>query len=321
VLRRACAEGVPRLPSPTPAEEAFHAHRSLLWGLCYRLTGSAADADDLVQETFLRALERPPPSGDATRAWLVRVATNLGIDALRRRRRRAARDWLPEPVATDGATPCDDFAADRRSAPDARYGLRESLSYAFLLALEALTPRQRAVLLLRDVLGHSPREAADLLAMSEGNVRVTHLRARRGMRAYDAAGAERSGAAAGSARALAELLRCLLAQDAAGVERLLADSVRAVTDAGGEFTALRGPMVGRRGVATLLLRVARRRAPGARIAPCSVNGLPALRIVYGDRRPRAAPRALLRCEVDREGRIREIHVVLASRKLGAAGFA
>jgi hypothetical protein len=67
--------------------------------------------------------------------------------------------------------------------------------------------------------------------------------------------------------------------------------------------------------------VARRRAPGASTVLGSVNGLPALRIVYADRRPRAAPRALLRCEVERDGRIREIHVVLASRKLRAAGFA
>ena len=74
----------------TVAEEIFQEHRPFLWGLCYRLTGSAADADDLVQETFVRAMERPPARTDEPwRPWLARVAVNLGRDLLRRRKRRA----------------------------------------------------------------------------------------------------------------------------------------------------------------------------------------------------------------------------------------
>src|SRR6185295_12271247 len=82
---------------------AFAADRRFLWGLCYRLTGSAADADDLVQETFVRAMERPPPRTDEpARPWLVRVATNLGRDLLRRRKRRGyVGPWLPSPIETD----------------------------------------------------------------------------------------------------------------------------------------------------------------------------------------------------------------------------
>ncbi|MGH8006983.1 MAG: sigma factor, partial [Candidatus Binatia bacterium] len=91
------------LSTPLPAalvEEVFSAHKSFLWGLCYRLTGSAADADDLVQETFMRMLERPPARTDEPwRPWLVRVALNVGRDLLRRRKRRAyVGPWLPSPI-------------------------------------------------------------------------------------------------------------------------------------------------------------------------------------------------------------------------------
>ncbi len=128
-------------------EVTLRTHERLLWGLSYRLTGSAADADDIVQETFLRALKntRLLPA-DAWRPWLVRVATNLGMDTLRRRRRRAyVGSWLPSPIGTEGEAPM--LPAPPADGPAERYEQLESVSFAFLLALEALTPRQRAVLL------------------------------------------------------------------------------------------------------------------------------------------------------------------------------
>jgi len=84
-------------PAPAGHAAAFREHERFLWALCYRMTGSAADADDLVQETFVRALERPPPRTDLPwRPWLTRVAMNLARDALRRRRRRGyVGPWLP----------------------------------------------------------------------------------------------------------------------------------------------------------------------------------------------------------------------------------
>ncbi len=111
----------------------------MLWGLCYRLTGVAADADELVQETFVRALEHAPDAGDdERRRWLVRVATNLGLDHLRERRRRSyIGAWLPSPVET--SQPSD-------ATVDAQYERREAVSYAFLIALEQLQPKARAVL-------------------------------------------------------------------------------------------------------------------------------------------------------------------------------
>jgi RNA polymerase sigma-70 factor (ECF subfamily) len=87
--------------------DAFRANERHLWGLCYRMTGSAADADDLVQETFTRALARPPAKrDDPWRPWLVRVAMNLAHDTLRRRRRRRyVGPWLPSPVEADDDEP------------------------------------------------------------------------------------------------------------------------------------------------------------------------------------------------------------------------
>ena len=142
----------------------FRSHREHLWGLCYRMTGSAADAEDLVQQTFERAIERPPPDTSRPwRPWLARVATRLAIDALRRRQaRRYVGPWLPTALETPTGESCGELASPEADA-ETRYGLRESVSLAFLRALEALTPAQRAIVLLRDVLGYSGPEAAELL--------------------------------------------------------------------------------------------------------------------------------------------------------------
>src|SRR5262249_36432172 len=177
-------------PSDRDAELAllFRAERRRLWALAYRLTGSAEDAEDVVQDAFARLVAQDPRSPfDQLGPWLVRVATNLGIDALRRRQRRGyAGPWLPSPIETPEADPVE-ARPDESPDPEARYGLVESATYAFLIALEALGPRQRAVLLLRDVLGHSARETADLVGTTEGSVRVLHLRARRALEEYDKA--------------------------------------------------------------------------------------------------------------------------------------
>jgi RNA polymerase sigma-70 factor (ECF subfamily) len=310
----------------------FQSHRRFLFGLSYRLTGSADDAQDVVQEAFVRAMEQPLPGlGDAWRRWLARVVVNLSIDALRRRRRRRyAGPWLPEPLVTGGDAA--ELAADRAAldaaprdgialgSPEARYELLESVSFAFLLALEALKPRQRAALILQDVFDYSAREVADCLGTSEGNVRVLLHRARTTMRGYDRAPRRPSPELEGRTRAaLEEFLRCLLQQDAAGLERLLTEDARTLTDSAGEYTALAKPLFGRHAVMRLYLRVAKRRAAGARIERCLVNGSPALLIEFASTVRSQAPRVLLRCDLDAAGRIEEVHVILASRKLAALG--
>lgn len=295
-------------------EELYRIHQRMLWGLCYRMTGCAADADDIVQETFVRAIERGAPADDpGWRAWLVRVAVNRGLDLLRARKRRRYRGpWLPSPIEVGAEGGID------VGTPEARYESLESVTFAFLLALEGLTPRQRAVLLLRDVLDYSAAEAGAALAMSAEYVRLTHLRARRAMQAYDRNRCRPTRALqVRTQEALQELLRCLVTQDAAALERLLAASVRTMTDGGGEFTALPRTLVGRSAVAVLHLRVARRRAAGARIEIRTVNGLPAAVIEYAAALRRQAPRAVLCCALAPDGRIAALHSVLASRKLTA----
>lgn len=309
-------------PAPEP-EELFRLHRRRLWGLAYRLTGSAEDAEDVVQETFARLLARPPHGGsDALPAWLARVATNLGIDALRRRRRRSyVGAWLPEPVEGDDSLWLEALPA---AGPDAegRYGLLESATFAFLLALEALGPRARAVLLLRDVFDYSAAEAARVLDTTAGNVRVLHLRARRAMEGYDRARCIPTPELREKHRlALERLLACLLAQDAPALETLLAESARTETDAAGEYTALAAPMQGGARVARFYLRAAHnRRAGGQSFQLALVNGLPAIAISLARPVRRQAPRTLLRCELGADGRIAVIHSVLAPRKLRRVTF-
>ena len=303
------------MPSHAEIERVFRKRQRMLWGLCYRLTGVAADADELVQETFVRAMERPPAAPDEEwHRWLVRVATNLSLDRLRARRRRSyVGPWLPAPIELselDGA----------EEGVDAGYERMESVSYAFLLALEALGPRARAVLLLREVFDYSAAEVGALLDTSEANVRVVHHRARRRL---DAASPELRPLreVAGPTRvALQALLDCLMRQDDAGMRALLTASVRTVTDAGGEYTALREPLVGLDRVVRFHLEVGRRRGPISRVEMRELNGLPALVIETTPLRPQMAPRLVLRCEVDPTGRITELHTILTARKLTAVRF-
>jgi len=307
------------VPESSAIEAAFRSGERRLWALCYRLTGVAADADDVVQEAFVRAIEAPASlAGSDLDRWLVRVATNLSLDCLRRRKRsRYSGSWLPSPVETsaipDTDAPCEDGA-------DRTVERAEQVSYAFLVALEALGPRARAVLLLADVLDYSAGEIADVLDTSEGNVRVLHHRARRAIEAFDVDVVVSPAVRARQRKALEQLLSCMARQDASGMEALLADDVRSITDGGGVYTALREPLVGKHAVARFHLETARRRAPISRTELRWVNGTAALTVVTRPLRPQMAPELVLRCEVDDDGRIREIHTILNPRKLTAVRF-
>ncbi len=303
------------MPSHAEIERVFRERQRMLWGLCYRLTGVAADADELVQETFVRAIERPPPAADEDwHRWLVRVATNLSLDRLRARRRRAyVGPWLPAPIELAETVLAEDGV-------EAGYERLESVSYAFLLALEVLAPRARAVLLLREVFDHSAAEVARLLDTSEANVRVVHHRARRRLDAVRPGARPLREVAESTRAALHALVDCLMRQDEAGMRALLTAAVRTVTDGGGEYTALRAPLVGLDRVVRFHLETGRRRGPISRVEIREINGLPALVIETTPLRPQMAPRLVLRCEVDRDGRINELHTILTARKLTAVRF-
>jgi len=121
-------------------------------------------------------------------------------------------------------------------------------------------------------------------------------------------------------RALQAFLDCLMRQDASGIEALLTTSVRTITDGGGEYTALHEPLVGIERVVRFHLEMARRRGPISRVEMRTVNGLPALVIETAAIRPQMAPRVVLRCELDVQGRIRELHSILATPKLTGVRF-
>jgi RNA polymerase sigma-70 factor (ECF subfamily) len=304
-----------------PFGQLFDEHRRFLWGLSYRMTGSAADADDIVQDTFVRAMEHPPQrTEEPLRPWLVKVALNLSRDMLRRRKRRDyVGPWLPSPVDTseEPAPPSYEPVIDGRDTLEGRYDLLESVSLAFLVALEQLTPRQRAVLLLRDVFDYSVKEAGEALDLSEPNVKTTHHRARQVMASYDGRRVRPSLSLQDANRtALFQFLQRLEANDVAGVEALLADDVKTTTDGGGEFRSALRVIVGRSKVARFFLSVSKiGQGHNARVV--TLNGLPAVVVDTEIVPPRVAPRTMMQVDVDETGRIRHIYVVSATAKLHA----
>jgi RNA polymerase sigma-70 factor, ECF subfamily len=300
-------------------EEVFRANQRFLWGLCYRLTGDAADAEDIVQETFVRALKDPPARQDEPwRPWLVQVAMNLGRDLLRRRRRRRYEGpWLPSPIETgDESTPPSFEPVDKAGNPLARYDMLESVSYAFLIALEALTPSQRGVLLLRDVFDYSVRETAEALAISEANVKTTHTRARRAMQAYDRSRQLPTAELQERTRqAMERFLYCLRTHDVAGAEALLAQDARQLNDGGGEYIAARKPILGPQKIVAFNLKGFANLDEKAKFRWGMFNGLPAALLDTGIRDPNYAPRAITLCRINREGLLDYLYTVVASRKL------
>jgi RNA polymerase sigma-70 factor (ECF subfamily) len=302
-------------PGAADLSRVFAQERRFLFGLAYRMTGSGADADDIVQETFARALASPPARRDAPwRPWLVRVALNLARDELRRRKRRAYKgEWLPEPV--DDAELVE--PAHEPAATTGRYELVESVSFAFLLALEALTPAQRAVLLLRDVFEYTSAETAEALDVSEANARVLLHRARRALADYDKSRFVPDPAARDrSLEVLARFMACFAQQDVAGMEALLAEDVVVLNDTNGRYPAAGVAVVGRNKVARFHAGIARlREGQTPRVVLRSLNGQPAMLIEYSPVTDRLAPRFVSAGELDAAGRVRRIYAVLAPDKL------
>ncbi len=169
-------------------------HRTELHAHCYRMLGSLQDAEDVLQETLLRAWRGLPEFGgrSSLRTWLYRIATNACLDALERRPKRLLPVDYGPPASTNDAgpplvesvwvEPYPDEAlgvADGYATPDARYEQREAVELAFIAALQHLQPTQRAVLILREVLGFSAREVSDSLDTSVASVNSALQRARK----------------------------------------------------------------------------------------------------------------------------------------------
>lgn len=292
-------------------EPLYREHASTLRALAYRMTGSAADAEEIAQETFTRALAAPAGT-ILGRTWLLAVTANLARDRLRRRKRAGyVGPWLPEAMEAEA----DPSSAD----PERRYGLRESASFAFLLALEPLTSRQRAVLLLRDVLDLSVEETAEILRMGVGAVRVMHHRARAGLAGYDEQRSvgtrERLGLVRG---ALEQLAAAVATGDPARVEAVLTEQATLHADGAGRFGAARQLLRGAKTLSRFAIFGQQRLGgiPSRRLLLENVNGAPALLV---DSVPPpgvdVAPRLVLTCDVDRAGRITTLYVLAAPEKV------
>jgi RNA polymerase sigma-70 factor (ECF subfamily) len=244
---------------PDPATETFLAYRSLLFTVAYEMLGSAADAEDVVQETWLRWAGVDLAAVRDERAYLVRITTRQALGRLRtlgRRRESYVGPWLPEPLLT-----APDVAEDVE--------LADSVSMAMLLVLETLTPAERAVFVLREVFGLAYDEIAEAVGKSPAAVRQVAHRAR----AHVAARRPREVVSQAEARdALGAFRLAIETGDLQGLLDILAPDVVFLADGGGAVQAALAPVAGAGPVARVLSRI----APAASLQPALVNGYPAL---------------------------------------------
>jgi RNA polymerase sigma-70 factor, ECF subfamily len=245
---------------------AFEEWRPLLFGIAYRMLGSAADAEDVVQDASIRWLRRHDRDVESVRAYLVTIVTRLCLDQLssaRSTRVTYAGPWLPEPVVME-----DEEAASEQA---------DSLSLAFLVLLEELTPPERAAYLLHDIFGYSFEEVAGSLGRSPAACRQLGSRARRHVEERR----QRFDADLRQGRALTDrfLVACATG-DLSGLLSMLSDDVVVWTDGGGKVRAAMRPVVGPYRSSRFLLNVAKKLhgVPRATV----LNGQPATVFVDGD---------------------------------------
>ncbi|MQA79482.1 MAG: RNA polymerase sigma-70 factor [Streptosporangiales bacterium] len=230
--------------------DEFEGQRSRLFGIAYRMLGSAEEAEDVVQDAFLRWDGAERDAIVAPSSWLAKVVTNLSINRLtsaRARREQYIGPWLPEPVLTsDGALWPDDEAEQR-----------DSVSLALLTLLERLTPTERAVFVLREAFAYSHRELAEILELSEANCRQLHHRATR--RLGESPPRFRPDTDQWH-RLVERFLTAARDGDMSALEDVLTADAVAVGDGGGKATAGTRPVLGRTRVARLLVGLLRKYA-------------------------------------------------------------
>ncbi|MFI6149545.1 RNA polymerase sigma factor SigJ [Streptomyces sp. NPDC051109] len=255
---------------------AFEEHRLRMFGIAYRMLGSAAEAEDAVQDAWLRWSSAGREDVGHPGAWLAKAVTRLCLNRLtsaRARREEYAGPWLPEPVLTGGGALGPLESAEQR----------DGVSLALLVLLERLTPVERAVYVLREAFAYGHREIAELLDLTEPNCRQLYRRAAGRVEAGRAetgrAGAPRPRFAPDRAQ-WQSLVETFLAAaregDVARLESLLAADVRYVADGGGIVSAARRPILGRAKVARFLAGALRKYGAGLPICLAEVNGESAL---------------------------------------------
>jgi RNA polymerase sigma-70 factor (ECF subfamily) len=279
--------------------EIFNENRKLLFAIAYRMLGSVADAEDLVQEAFLRWQQTDPAEVRSPRAYLSAVLTRLCINHLksaRTRREEYVGPWLPEPLLTGQAL---DPGGDVR--------LAESLSMAFLVLLESLSPVERTVFLLREVFDYDYAEIAYILGKSEANCRQMLRRAREQVAArrprFDPSPVQRE-------RLAEQFLKTSVEGDLPGLLALLAEDVALWADGGGKTAAALRPIHGADRVVRFIIGALRKFVPADRVSRrIEINGQPGI-ISYVGRWPISA---VILDPVG--GRIQTIYIVSNPEKL------
>ena len=246
-----------------PATDAFFAHRNLLFTVAYEMLGSAADAEDVLQETWLRWVDVDLEQVRDHRAFLVRITTRQALNRLRtlkRRKEAYVGSWLPEPLLT-----APDVAEDVE--------LAESVSMALMIVLETLSPTERAVFVLREVFGASYDEIAAAVDKSAAAVRQIARRARQHV---DARRPREVVSPSETRAALASFQAALDTGNVQGLLDVLAPDVVFVADGGGVRRAVLRPIVGAGKVARMIAGGIGKHALTLTAAPAIVNGNPAL---------------------------------------------
>ena len=273
--------------------EVFDRNRPLLFSIAYRMTGSVMEAEDAVQEAYLRWQRASEDEVRSPSAYLSKVVTRLCIDRLRSarvRREQYVGPWLPEPVLGEQAD------------------LEDSLSMAFLVLLESLTPVERAVFLLREVFDYEYAEIASLVGKGEANCRQISRRARQSVAArrprFESSPQQEE-------RLMEGFLEASLSGDMEALLELLSDDVTLYSDGGGKTRAALRPVYGADNVARFLTGILRNIPPGFAVRQTRVNGRPGLVGYFGD----GSPQSVVSIEVA-EGSIRAIRLVVNPEKLG-----
>lgn len=243
----------------------FEDHRRLLFGIAYRMLGSVADAQDMVQESYLRWQQAGDEAIRSPRAWLTTVITRLCINHFqlaRVKRETYVGQWLPEPLV-------DEHAADPADASN----LADSLSLAFLVLLETLNPTERAVFILREGFGCEFPDIARIVEKSEPNCRQILARARKHI---DERRPRFEATRTDAEKLVPSFLLALKTGDLDGMLSRLAENVVLVADGGDKPGALLRPLQGAEPVARAMLHAARKHGLAGEIRPANINGLPGI---------------------------------------------
>jgi RNA polymerase sigma-70 factor, ECF subfamily len=250
---------------PAVDTAAFEKERPRLHGIAYRMLGIAADADDIVQEAWLR-FAATPASIDNPAAWLTTVVTRLAIDRLRSaqvRRETYVGPWLPEPLPSAATRP-----VNPENDPEGHALMAESLSIGFLSVLERLSPLERAALLLHDVFGFSMAETASVIERSESATRQLAKRAREHVQ-----GRPRFSVDPSDVEALSDaFFAAAYAGDLQRLESMLHDDAVQINDGGPRFRASRRPVVGKARIARFMVSLVKKAPPNTVVHRVIANG-------------------------------------------------